>query len=209
MSANPLPGRRSAPRLGRRLWCLVPLLAGLVLGSPLAQAQAPGPAAPADAGRAQRLDALFARLQATKDEAEGETIVAEIWQHWLQSGDAEIDEAMQRAVLAMGRVPALALPILDDIVARAPQWAEGWNKRATVLFLLGEYDRSLADIDRVLALEPRHFGALAGAGLIRMEKGQPREALAAFRRALAVNPFLKERLGLIPALEKQIGEKPI
>ena len=120
-----------------------------------------------------------------------------------------LDEAMQRAVLAMGHVPGLALPILDDIVARAPQWAEGWNKRATVLFLLGEYDRSLADIDRVLALEPRHFGALAGLGFIHMNQGESRQALKALRRALAVNPFLKERHGLIPALEKETGEEPI
>ncbi len=61
----------------------------------------------------------------------------------------------------------------------------------------------------MLALEPRHFGALAGIGLIRMAKGEPREALAAFRRALAVNPFLKERFALIPELERQIGEKPL
>ncbi len=127
----------------------------------------------------------------------------------MQSGDAGLDEAMQRAVLAMGHVPGLALPILDDIVARAPQWAEGWNKRATVLFLLGEYERSLADIDRVLALEPRHFGALAGRGFIHMNQGESRQALAALRRALAVNPFLKERHGLIPALEKETGEEPI
>src|SRR6476646_8072318 len=95
-------------------------------------------------------------------------------------------------------LPALAMPILDDIVMRAPDWAEGWNKRATVLYILGEQDRSLADIEHVLALEPRHFGALSGIGLIRIAKGQPREALAAYRRALAVNPFLKERLELIP-----------
>ena len=98
--------------------------------------------------------------------------------------------------------------MLDDIVARAPDWAEGWNKRATVLYLMGEYDRSLTDIDRVLALEPRHFGALAGMGLIRIEKGETREALAAFRRALAVNPFLRERFGIIPALEGA-GREPI
>ena len=106
-------------------------------------------------------------------------------------------------------LPALAMPALDDIVARAPDWAEAWNKRATVLYLIGEHDRSLADIERTLALEPRHFGALAGIGLIRIAKGEHRAALAAFRRALAVNPFLKERFALIPALEREVGEKPL
>lgn len=190
--------------------CILPVLA-LLAGTPdgaIAQT-APPSAQPEAAARQQRLDALFGRLKATKDEAEGDAVVAEIWQVWMQSGDAALDEAMQRAVLAMGHVPGLALPILDDIVARAPQWAEGWNKRATALFLLGEYDRSLADIDRVLALEPRHFGALAGQGFIRMNQGESRQALAALRRALAVNPFLKERHGLIPALEKETGEEPI
>ena len=194
----------------RGFWCILPLLA-LLAGAPLgvvAQPAAP-PAPPEASARAQHLDTLFARLKATNDEAEGDTIVAEIWQAWMQSGDAALDEAMQRAVLAMGHVPGLALPILDDIVARAPQWAEGWNKRATTLFLLGEYDRSLADIDRVLALEPRHFGALAGIGFIRMNQGESRQALKALRRALAVNPFLKERHGIIPALAKETGEEPI
>jgi tetratricopeptide (TPR) repeat protein len=194
----------------RRFWCILPVLAVLAGAADgvIAQSGAP-PAQPDAAARQQRLDALFGRLKAIRDEAEGEAAVAEIWQVWMQSGDAALDEAMQRAVLAMGHVPGLALPILDDIVARAPQWAEGWNKRATVLFLLGEYDRSLADIDRVLALEPRHFGALAGLGFIRMSQGESRQALVALRRALAVNPFLKERHGLIPALEKETGDKPI
>jgi tetratricopeptide (TPR) repeat protein len=192
------------------IWSMMACLAlfAWCTGSGIAQILDP-PAAPDASTSAQRLDALFSRLKATKDEAEGEAIVAEIWKTWMQSGDAAIDEAMQRAVLVMGRVPALALPILDEIVTRAPQWAEAWNKRATVLFLLGEYDRSLADIDRVLALEPRHFGALAGVGLIRMQQGESRQALAAFRRALAVNPFLRERYGIIPALEKETGDKPI
>jgi tetratricopeptide (TPR) repeat protein len=182
------------------------LLAWLGLGQSMAQG-APPPTA--DGARAQQLDALFARLKTTKLEEDGDEIVAQIWKLWLQSGDPTIDAKMQQVVLTMGQVPALALPILDDIVRQKPDWAEGWNKRATVLFLMGEYDRSLADIERVLALEPRHFGALAGLGLIRIEKGEMREALAAFRLALAVNPFLKERFGLIPALEKELGEKPI
>lgn len=196
------------PRSG--LWCILPVLVALSgwPGGIAAQTGSP-PAAPEAQARQQRLDELFGRLAAAKDEAEGEAIVGQIWEAWMQSGNAEVDQIMQRAVLVMGTVPALALPILDDIVARLPQWAEGWNKRATVLFLLGEYERSLADIDRVLALEPRHFGALAGIGLIRMQQGESRQALAAFRRALAINPFLRERHGLIPALEKEIGDKPI
>lgn len=195
-------------RSGSRCVLLVLLLLAAWPGGVIAQTEAPS-AAPGAAAREQRLDALFGRLKATKDEVEGDAVVTEIWQVWMQSGLADVDEAMERAVLAMGRVPGLALPILDEIVARAPQWAEAWNKRATALFMLGEYERSLADIDKTLALEPRHFGALAGLGLIRMNQGESRQALAAFRRALAVNPFLKERHGIIPALEKETGDKPI
>jgi tetratricopeptide (TPR) repeat protein len=194
-----------------RLACAALLVAGPGTAEAIAQAAPPPPTTPGDdaGARSRQLDELFARLKATKAEEEGEDIVAQIWKLWQQSGDAQLDAAMQRATLLMGQVPALALPILDDIVAAKPDWAEAWNKRATVLFLMGEYDRSLADIDRVLALEPRHFGALAGIGLIRIEKGEPRAALAALRRALAVNPFLRERYGVIPALEKELGEKPI
>jgi tetratricopeptide (TPR) repeat protein len=204
-----MPGRPSL-RLLQRLYCAGVVIAALAAGQAMAQG-APSPAAPREDAqtRARQLDDLFAGLKAAKTQEDGEAIVAQIWQAWQHSGDPELDAAMERATPVMGRVPALALPVLDDIVARAPGWAEGWNKRATVLYLMGEYDRSLADIDRVLALEPRHFGALAGLGLIRIEKGEPREALTAFRRALAVNPFLRERFGVIPALEKELGEKPI
>ena len=202
---------RSFFRLLHRLCCATVVIAGLATGHAVAQG-APPPAAPGEdaARRAQQVDDLFARLKATKAQEDGDEIVAQIWKLWQQSGSPELDAAMQQAILIMGQgLPALAMSVLDDIVARAPDWAEGWNKRATVLYLMGEYDRSLADIDRVLALEPRHFGALAGIGLIRIEKGETREALAAFRRALAVNPFLRERHSIIPALEKELGEKPI
>jgi tetratricopeptide (TPR) repeat protein len=204
-----MPGRLCLRLLHRLCWVVV-VMAALATGPAMAQG-APPPTAPSEDAqtRARQLDDLFANLKAAKTQEDGEAIVAQIWQVWQHSGNPELDAAMERATLIMGQVPALALPVLDDIVARAPGWAEGWNKRATVLYLMGEYARSLADIDRVLALEPRHFGALAGLGLIRIEKGEPREALAAFRRALAVNPFLRERFGVIPALEKELGEKPI
>ena len=117
---------------------------------------------------------------------------------------------MEQASALMGQgLHQLALPMLTYLVQSAPDWAEAWNKRATAFYLVGQHDLSLADIDRVLALEPRHFGALAGMALIHIARGDYREALAAYRRALAVNPFLKERFELIPALERLVGEKPI
>lgn len=194
--------------LPRRLAAAILLAGAIAAGEAVAQAPQP-PAAGEDAARARELDALFAALKAAKDEGEGDVIVARIWQAWQKSGDPELDAKMEQAILVMGHAPALCLPILDELVEKRPRWAEAWNKRATALYLVGQHDRSLADIDRVLALEPRHFGALAGLGLIRMQRGEAREALAALRRALAVNPFLKERLHLIPELEKQLGKKPI
>lgn len=198
-------------RLLRQLAVALAVVLGLAAVEATAQTTPPAPAVPGvdAAERARQLDDLFTRLHAAKAEDEADEIVSGIWQLWQQSGDSRLDAAMHQAILLMGRVPAQALAILDDIIARMPNWAEGWNKRATVLYLVGEYDRSLADIDRVLALEPRHFGALAGIGLIRIEKGEPRAALAAFRRALAVNPFLRERHGVIPELERELGLKPL
>jgi hypothetical protein len=81
------------------------------------------------------LDELFGRLKATRDEREGEAAVAEIWKLWLQSGRPDLDEPMEQAARLLGAgLPALALPLLDNLVGRAPDWAEGWNKRATALY---------------------------------------------------------------------------
>ena len=168
----------SPARHPQRLACTILLLAALVVGEAAGQSSAPLAVADENAAaRTKRLDALFAGLKSAKVEEAANTMVAEIWRQWLQSGNAEVDAQMQHAILLMGSVPAMAMPILDDIVARLPDWAEGWNKRATVLYLIGEYDRSLADCDRVLALEPRHFGALAGTarGARRLPQGARRQ----------------------------------
>jgi tetratricopeptide (TPR) repeat protein len=190
--------------------CAIVVMTGVAA---VAQTTPPAPPQPPGSeanSRTKELNELFARLKATKAQDDGDEIVTQIWKLWQRSGSEKLDAAMERAMLLMGQgLGSLAMPILDEIVAEKPDWAEGWNKRATVLYLMGEHDRSLADIDRVLALEPRHFGAIAGIGLIRIAKGEMREALAAFRRALAINPFLRERYGLIPQLEKELGEKPI
>ncbi len=192
---------------------LLGMLALLVLALSPVHAEEPPlpPANPAELEkRAVRLDALFTRLASTDDTDEGDAIVEEIWRVWLQSGRPEIDALMQStlALLQAGE-PRAAMSLLDTIVARAPDWAEGWNKRATVLYVLDEYDRSLADIDKVLALEPRHFGALAGRGLIHIAKENYRAALDDYRRARAVNPFLQGAAQMIPTLERRIGERPL
>jgi tetratricopeptide (TPR) repeat protein len=192
---------------------LLGMLVLLVLAAWPAHAEEPPlpPASPAQLEkRAVRLDALFTRLASTDDADEGDTIIEEIWRVWLQSGRPEIDALMQKTLdLLQAGEPQAAMPLLDTIVKRAPDWAEGWNKRATVLYVLDEYDRSLADIDKVLALEPRHFGALAGRGLIHIARENYRAALDDYRRARAVNPFLQGAAQMIPTLERRIGERPL
>ena len=137
-----------------------------------------------------RLDTLFARL-AQKDRPDWENIQNEIWIHWSQSGSPSIDLLLFRAGRAMESGDhELALRFLNDIVRLAPEFAEGWNKRATVYFLLEEYGHSVADIERTLALEPRHFGALSGLGMILERIGDKKGAMRAYRSGLEIHPNL-------------------
>ena len=140
--------------------------------------------------RRARLDALFARL-ARNDSPDWLSVQNEIWAQWSQSGSPAMDLLLRRAESAMenGRFE-LALRFLDDLVRLAPDFAEGWNKRATVYFLLEEYGRSVADIARTLALEQRHFGALSGLGMILERLGDKKGAMRAYRRGLEVHPNL-------------------
>ena len=114
-----------------------------------------------------------------------------LWLVWSRSGDAQVDRLMARGAeeLQSGRHHE-AIATFSEVIRRAPAFAEGWNKRATVLYLAGEHRRSLADCDEVLKRNPRHFGALSGAGLNHLELGEAGAALAWFRRALEVNPNL-------------------
>ena len=140
--------------------------------------------------RRARLDALFARL-ARNDSPDWLSVQNEIWAQWSQSGSPAMYLLLRRAESAMenGRFE-LALRFLDDLVRLAPDFAEGWNKRATVHFLLEEYGHSVADIARTLALEQRHFGALSGLGMILERLGDKKGAMRAYRRGLEVHPNL-------------------
>jgi tetratricopeptide (TPR) repeat protein len=156
------------------------------------------------------LDSLFAELKSAGDVASARTIEQEIWNAWLASGDDGIDRLMGQAIAAMQASQLqIALAMLDAVVSKAPAFAEGWNKRATVLFMLGQHDRSLEDCGKVLALEPRHFGALSGVGLIRIAKGDMAGALSAYRKVIEIYPLSQGARANIEALEKELDGEPL
>ena len=165
----------------------------------------------ADAGERERqLDELFVTLQAAKSQSEADAAIAQIWSIWNRSGSDVIDELMQFALKLMNMAAfAQALEVLNTVVQQAPGYAEGWNRRATVLYIVDQYDLSLKDCEEVLRREPRHFGALTGMGMIAVAQGRDAAALEFYRRALKANPFLKERQEIIPALEKKVEGQPL
>jgi tetratricopeptide (TPR) repeat protein len=158
-------------------------------------------------GRMADAEVLMRRL-GDDDEDVREAATSAIWQIWSRSGDAAIDKLFARGVEHMQRQAfEQALKVFDQIVQRKPAFAEGWNKRATVLFLLGENERSLRDCDEVLKRNPHHFGALSGAGQIHLRLGHLEQALEFFRRAVTVNPNLDGVRQMIPLLEQQLRAK--
>jgi len=165
----------------------------------------PPPVATTDVARAERLDALFADLKTAQSAEEGRAIERDIVHLWLESGDAEVDRLMGYAIAAMNlQAYTLALNYLDTVVLTKPDYAEGWNKRATVYFLVDRLQDSIADIQRTLALEPRHFGALAGLGMIMVKLGDKERAIEAFKAALAINPSLEDVRVELYVLEDQL-----
>ena len=115
-----------------------------------------------------------------------------LWEVWSRSGDRDIDRLFAVGVEQMNdQQGAAAVQTFSEIIRRKPEFAEGWNKRATVYYVLGEYAKSLADCDEVMKRNPYHFGALSGYGMIYMELNEPARALTYFERTLAVNPNLE------------------
>jgi tetratricopeptide (TPR) repeat protein len=146
--------------------------------------------APAEARQDdQRLDALFEQLVAGDDLEAARRVEGTIWRIWTESGSATIDELMMLGIAAMGNGQFdTALESFDAIIEAAPDFAEGWNKRATLYYLIEEYPASVRDVEATLRLEPRHFGALSGMGLIYTALEDDARALQWFERALEVNP---------------------
>ena len=168
-------------------------------------------AGPAPADQSDpRLGPLFVKLKATTDAREGSRIAREIWAIWFDSPTPAVKELIRRGQAHLRRQRInVAAELFDHVVRIAPGFAEGWNRRATVRYLQSDYKGSLADIERTLKLEPRHFGALSGRGLVFVKMGRDRAALAAFRAALAINPHLAAARINIRILRKKLGEKAI
>jgi tetratricopeptide (TPR) repeat protein len=169
----------------------------------------PVPGAP-EKSRGERLDELFSTLQKAGSPEVAKTAENAIVRLWLDSGSDTVDLLMVWAIRAMDQKQyRTALDYLDRIVTMKPDYVEGWNKRATVYYLVDEYAKSIEDIGRTLALEPRHFGALAGLGMIMRELGDDRRAMEAYRRALEVDPHLGNVKKQLEDLEARNGGSPI
>ncbi len=152
-----------------------------------------------------RLDRLFERLIATQDPNDAKTIERSIWQIWLDPKDSSTQSLLDLAMVAEQRGDQLgAFALFDAIVTLKPDYAEGWNRRATILYQLGRLDESKADAEKVVALEPRHFGALSGLGLIAQARNEDSAALEAFERALAINPHMPQIQTAVDALRRKL-----
>ncbi|MBT3360070.1 MAG: tetratricopeptide repeat protein [Rhodospirillales bacterium] len=155
--------------------------------------------------REHRLDALFDLLKEAQTVADAQTIEVEIWKLWTVTGESELDSAMYSGIAAMRRGNLQrALNLFDQLTVDAPQFAEAWNKRATIHYMLGNHDASIADIMQTLTLEPRHFAALSGLGMIFANTGREEAALRAFERALKIHPHLPGAKAFKNSIKRQI-----
>jgi len=134
--------------------------------------------------------------------------LATVWQLWGRSGDAAIDRLYQQGIEAMNaRELAEAQDIFSKIIAKRPQFAEGWNKRATVYYMTGQYALSMKDCEEVLKRIPQHFGALVGYAQMLADQGSPERALELMERAIKVNPYVSNAEFMMEELRQQIENK--
>jgi tetratricopeptide (TPR) repeat protein len=161
----------------------------------------------AEIGTMKDADQVAMRLH-DPDEQVREVATTSMWQIWSRSGDKTIDAEYQKGVQLMGagRIGE-GLAVFSAIIKKRPEFAEAWNKRATLYFLVGEFDLSLKDCDEVMKRNPHHFGALSGYGQIYLQMGDLERSLGYFERALKVNPGLTGVAATIEALQRQLGNK--
>ena len=148
------------------------------------------------------LDDLFEQLAVTTSDEEASNIPREIWQRWTANDDPDVSQLMQIGIRALNySTYRKALQSFDRVIEIAPEFAEGWNKRAPLYYHIKEYRRSIDDIKQTLRLEPRHFGAWSGLGLISVAQDNYSGALAAFKKALSINPHIPNIRRYVQKLE--------
>lgn len=153
--------------------------------------------------RAEQLDILFGRLHVSKDDDEAKLLENKIWTLWTSSDSPTAEVLLKQATRAMNDgAPRESLSILNRLIGTFPDFAEAWNKRATLYFLMKRDFEALLDIQRVLDLEPRHFGALSGRGLIYQRQKRYSDAERAFQEALSINPGMATIKSALKALER-------
>jgi tetratricopeptide (TPR) repeat protein len=155
------------------------------------------------------LDQMFEALKLAPDDASARAVEAQIWQVWMQAGSPAVQLLMRRGLrhLETRSLPD-AVEDFDAIIALSPELAEGWNKRATAYYLLGDHENAVKDIQETLAREPRHFGALAGLSHILEAQGDHAAALRAYERALAIHPRMAGHEARLKELRrKALGEE--
>lgn len=139
-----------------------------------------------------------------------ETAEQALWLVWHRSGNAEVDARLQEGIIAMQRGAfAQAIDIFTDVISMAPDFAEGYNKRATTYYLMQEYDKSLRDCGKTIALNPVHFGALSGTGLCYLGLHNLPKALEFFERAMAVNPNMPQIQRYIDDIKKFLRDQTL
>ncbi|KJS13790.1 MAG: hypothetical protein VR78_10875 [Hoeflea sp. BRH_c9] len=176
------------------------LIAGVAGMPAFAQSETEPRPSSASPKPADTLDTLFSDLKRTRDAKQAKRISDRIWARWRDSGSATTNLLMQWADKAMtDRKNGLALDLLDQVVVLMPDFAEGWNRRATLHYMMGEHGKSMADINRVLALEPRHFGAIAGMAAILSDSGNDELELRAWEQMLEIYPANHEA-------QKKVGD---
>lgn len=152
------------------------------------------------------LDRLFSDLRHQSREAAANRIARQIWSNWSDSGSDTINLLMEWASKAIREKKyPLAEDLLTQVTVLAPDYAEGWNRRATLYFVTNDYGRSLRDIERTLQLEPRHFGALSGLGVILTRSGSDRKALAAWYKVLEIYPANRNAQKAVLDLEDKLS----
>ncbi|SSC67019.1 tetratricopeptide repeat protein [Ciceribacter selenitireducens] len=198
----------------RRFHLYAPLIAAVLFsmafGQPsLAQADANESVsldAPADGKTAKGVDALIAELGRERDPEAANRLTEEIMANWNASGSATVDLVMQWALTAATeKRNAAALDFLDQAIVLKPDFVGAWNQRATLHYTMGNYKKAVSDINRVLELEPRHFGALAGLAAILSERGSEEMALKAWERYLAVYPADRQAQEVVTKLSEKLA----